>query len=291
DYIRWVKQIQNMGYDYDYKILNCADYGAYTSRVRYFGCFARKGLSYSFPLPTHAKKPISGMFGQLKKWKPVREVLDLHDTGKSIFDRKKDLSDRTLERILSGLKKFGGQHFLQQYYSGDPKNKVKPLNAPCPTLTTIPHEGLVAVIQYNGNSDSHRVNKPIGTLTTKDRFGVVQYLFNPQYQSKGGSIDNPCFTLIARMDKAPPGLLTAVPAPLIADKETDTPTMKQLKNYMRQHQIGDVHMRMLNIPELKRITGLPVDYTLLGTKANQKKFIGNAVPPPMVAALIGECVG
>lgn len=28
-----------------------------------------------------------------------------------------------------------------------------------------------------------------------------QFLMNPQYQSEGGSIDKPCFTLIARMDK------------------------------------------------------------------------------------------
>ena len=36
-------------------------------------------------------------------------------------------------------------------------------------------------------------------------------------------------------------------------------------------------MRMLNIPELKRIMGFHEDYVLLGTQAEQKKFIGNAV--------------
>ena len=33
----------------------------------------------------------------------------------------------------------------------------------------------------------------------------------------------------------------------------------------------------LNIPELKRIQGFGDDYILLGTKTQQKKFIGNAV--------------
>ena len=39
----------------------------------------------------------------------------------------------------------------------------------------------------------------------------------------------------------------------------------------------DIKMRMLRIPELKRIMGFPEDYVLVGTQADQKKFIGNAV--------------
>ena len=31
-----------MGYSYDYRILNAADFGAYTSRKRFFGIFAQK---------------------------------------------------------------------------------------------------------------------------------------------------------------------------------------------------------------------------------------------------------
>lgn len=36
-------------------------------------------------------------------------------------------------------------------------------------------------------------------------------------------------------------------------------------------------MRMLFIIELKRIMGFPDNYELIGTIADQKKFIGNAV--------------
>jgi DNA (cytosine-5)-methyltransferase 1 len=46
-------------------------------------------------------------------------------------------------------------------------------------------------------------------LTTKDKISLVtvkRFLLNPQYNSKGSSIDKPCFTLIARMDKMPPSL-------------------------------------------------------------------------------------
>ena len=46
---------------------------------------------------------------------------------------------------------------------------------------------------------------------------------------------------------------------------------------MALYGIVDIKMRMLRIPELKRIMGFPEDYVLVGTQADQKKFIGNAV--------------
>ena len=36
------------------------------------------------------------------------------------------------------------------------------------------------------------------------------YLMNPQYSSPGGSVDKPCFTLIARMDKMPTSINASV---------------------------------------------------------------------------------
>ena len=47
----------------------------------------------------------------------------------------------------------------------------------------------------------------------------------------------------------------------------------------------DFDMRMLRIPELKRIMGFPSDYVLVGTQADQKKFIGNAVEVNMARVL------
>ena len=44
-------------------------------------------------------------------------------------------------------------------------------------------------------------------------------------------------------------------------------------------------MRMLNIQELKRIQGFPEDYILIGTQAEQKKFLGNAVEVNMSRVL------
>jgi DNA (cytosine-5)-methyltransferase 1 len=54
---------------------------------------------------------------------------------------------------------------------------------------------------------------------------------------------------------------------------------------MAMYGIIDIKMRMLKIVELKRIMGFPEDYTLIGTQAEQKKYIGNAVEVNMSRVL------
>lgn len=109
---------------------------------------------------------------------------------------------------------------------------------------------------------------------------------NPQYTSPGGSIDKPCFTLIARMDKMPPYLVSTEKGSIsIIIHESDTPVMRKIKEFMSIYGVVDIKMRMLNIRELKRIMGFDSDYTLIGTQAEQKKYIGNAVEVNMSKAL------
>ena len=122
DYADWIKTMCAFGYDYDHKMLNSADYGAYTSRERYFGQFAKKGFPIKWPQATHSKKAfVGGLFETtLKPWKAVKHVLDLNDEGESIFNRKKPLVDATLERIYAGLIKFvavGNENFMIKYNS------------------------------------------------------------------------------------------------------------------------------------------------------------------------------
>lgn len=57
----------------------------------------------------------------------------------------------------------------------------------------------------------------------------------------------------------------------------DSPMTVKIKEFMALYGIVDIKMRMLRIPELKKIMGFPEDYVLIGTQADQKKFIGNAV--------------
>ena len=71
---------------------------------------------------------------------------------------------------------------------------------------------------------------------------------------------------------------------------TDSPIVVQIKEFMALYGLVDVKMRMLKISELKRIMGFPANYKLVGTQAEQKKFIGNAVEVTM-ARVICEALG
>ena len=400
-YLRWVKNMCSYGYDFSHKMLNAADFGARTSRTRFFGIFAKHGLPIVFPEPTHCKGGRQDMFGTLKPWNAVRDVLDLQDEGKSIFARKKPLTERTLERILAGLIKFvaGGKdaflvkwnswsksgkyiapdidspcpvvstqnrlgiakvQFLSKQFSGDPSGKNISIDEPSGAITCKDHHALVGAefldVHY-GNGYASGIDAPAPTLTCKDRLSLVtsqfldayygkghdhsvdqpapvlrtvghlalvssqfmdmqygngtpadinepsptvtavpkmrlvsvesgQFLFNPQYQSSCSDLGKPCFTLIARMDKNPPYLISADKGePAIVIYEDDSPAMRKIKEFMACYNIVDIKMRMLNIPELKRIMGFGTDYTLVGTQTEQKKYIGNAVEVNMSTAL------
>lgn len=381
-YLRWIRNVKRYGYNFEHRILNAADYGAYTSRKRFFGIFARKGLPIVFPEPTHCKNGSKNLFTELLPWKPVREVLDFSNEGRSIFDREKPLSEKTLERIYAGLIKFvaGGKDafmvkynsvnqktgkycppsldapcptvatqnrlalaqvsFLSKQYGGHPYSKnvsvdgpagavtardhhmfisvyhgnghVHSVCDPSPTVTTVNRLSLVKpcfIDMYYGNGKPTSVDAPSGCVTTKPKqalvtvcpwimdanFGNVgasvdapsrvitanhkqHYLMNPQFASPGSSVEEPCFTLIARMDKRPPYLIVTESGDMaIRVFSTDSPMMVKIKEFMSLYGIIDIKMRMLMIDELKLIMGFPEDYILIGTQAEQKKFIGNAV--------------
>lgn len=450
-YNAWRDTIKNMGYHYDYRLLNAADFGAFTSRIRYFGLFAKNKENIVFPKPTHSKAGKHGM----QKWKAVKDVLDMSDKGKSIFDRIKELATPTHERLYAGLIKHiagGKDNFIVKYnsmqqnktyvapgvdapcptvttqnrlgvcfiskaYSGDPYSKNISVNEPVGAITTVDHHQFISA--YYGNGHNHSVESPSPTLTTKDRLGLVQssfickyysgnpdtltygtdepahtirtkdgqalflcsynykdepkginspcptlltkdryslactsfidlqygngtpssinspaatlttnpkhqlvycswlqqthfknvgtslnspspvitanrkwsYLINPQYASAGGSVDKPRFTLIARMDKRPPSIVNAltdtdelpsfiklIDGVLVYEiYDTDTEIIRKIKEFMALYGIVDIKMRMLKIVELLLIMGFPADYILIGTQADKKKFIGNAV--------------
>lgn len=380
-YQKWVRNVKKYGYNFEHRILNAADFGAYTTRKRFFGIFAKKSLPIVFPEPTHCKGGRLDMFSRLEKWKPVKDVLDFSDEGTTIF-REKPLAEKTLERIYNGLIKFvaGGKDaflvkynsmnrtgkynapgidepcpvvttqnrlgvaqvcFLSKQFSGHPESKNVSVEEPAGTITCRDHHAFVSA--HYGNGFNRSVNEPSATVTTKDRLSLVtprfianeysgggqhtsidnicpailtnpkqklitckpwimntsfsnigrnieepaqtitanrkwHYLMNPQFNSAGSSVDNPCFTLIARMDKMPPYLVATESGQIAIEiYDNDSPMTVKIKEFMALYGIVDIKMRMLRIPELKRIMGFPEDYVLVGTQADQKKFIGNAV--------------
>ncbi|WP_198174937.1 DNA cytosine methyltransferase [Spirosoma arboris] len=229
-YQRWVRQIQDMGYQFDSRLLNAADFGAYTSRLRYFAIFAKKNIPIVWPEPTHAKvvgKQVlmgqTSLFDKLKPWMPVRDVLDFSDEGHSIFGRKsnmalrpqdrEDLVENTLERIYAGLLKHvanGDVSFLSKYYSGKPEGKNISIDGPAGALTTSDSHALVKaafIVQRQndvaGRSPEGRIvsiDGPARTVTTTGgNQELVQAFLSKYYggkpESRNTGMDELCGTL------------------------------------------------------------------------------------------------
>lgn len=354
DYVRWCEKVKSYGYSYSWRLLNSADFGAYTSRKRYFGQFVQIGLAGAFPTPTHAKQG-GGLFN-MKPWQPVREVLDFNDEGESIFGRKKPLVEATLRRIYAGLVKFVANghdehvfvkynsvnkktgkycppsldepspvvparnalgiatcHFISKQFSGHDASKNISVEGPVGALTCVDHHAILTYLMtYYRHGSLMPTDKPAPTIPTHDREAKLQiqffaneysgggqlssidtacptllaipkqklvscFLMNPQYSSAGGSVDKPCFTLIARMDKMPPYLIQTEYGLGIEVYDDDSPMTRTIKEFMAEYGIIDIKMRMLKVPELLAIQGFPKGYKLIGTQSEQKKFIGNAV--------------
>lgn len=211
DWLRWREHINSLGYRDEWREINSADFGAYTSRNRLFGCFAKPELPIVWPEPTHSKKPVSnGLFGSTQKWKPVKDVLDFSDEGQSIFNRKKDLSPKTLERIYAGLIKYvagGKDAFLSVYNSGKPESRNTSVNEPCRTVLTANTHSLVQTNfiakYYSGRPEGKvkSVDEPAGAITCIDGQSLIQPSFIMKYHGNGDnvqSIENPASTLTTK---------------------------------------------------------------------------------------------
>ena len=107
-FIAWLKDLERLGYRYEHKILNAADYGDVTTRKRFFLIARKDGRPIRWPTPTHSRHGTEDMFGTLPKWRAAREIIDWSDLGPSMLDRPKPLSLKTRQRIARGLRKFGG---------------------------------------------------------------------------------------------------------------------------------------------------------------------------------------
>lgn len=202
DWMRWRKEICEMGYYDEWKELNSADFGAYTSRNRLFGMFAKDQNWIRFPEPTHLKNPgKGGLFAAAEKWKPVKEVLDFDDEGNSVFGRKKDLSPKTMDRIYAGLIKYvanGDTSFIAKYYSGKPEGKVISVHQPAGTIKTSDGQSLIQanfLLKYNSTDKNGKhtppsIEEPCPVIAAQNRLGIVNTCFLAKYYGNGYNIQS-----------------------------------------------------------------------------------------------------
>ena len=181
-YKKFLKKMYLLGYTkIETRVLCAADFGAYTTRTRWFAVLRRDDREIVWPEPTHSKTGENGLL----KWNPIHEKLDLMDFGKSIFGRKKPLAPKTMNRIARGLQKFvfeNPEPFIVQVNHGGDHFRGQSIYEPLPTITQKHGFGIgtprIAPFidkSYGGNysGGGSKIDEPIHTITTVDHNRLV----------------------------------------------------------------------------------------------------------------------
>jgi DNA (cytosine-5)-methyltransferase 1 len=285
----FVKALESLGYQVEFKELRACDYGAPTIRKRFFMIARCDGKKIEWPRPSHgAPNSLEVQVGRLKPWRTAAEIIDWNIGTPSIFERKKPLAENTMRRIARGIQKFiiDDQDpyiiplkaaFLTQYYTETNQDEVRgqSLREPIFTIPTANRFGLVTAFiakHYGGNYNGPGTDlrEPLSTVTVKDHNALVSAFLLKYYGSDiGQALKEPLHTITTR-DRF--GLVT-------------------IKG--QDYQIMDIGMRMLQPHELFAAQGFPSNYIIdrdytgkQYPKTEQIARCGNAVPPPFAEALV-----
>ncbi|MBQ1413810.1 MAG: DNA cytosine methyltransferase, partial [Clostridia bacterium] len=163
-----------LGYHIEHRILKSCDYGAPTTRTRFYLIARCDGQPIIWPATTHAPKDSDAVrSGKKKPYHTAAECIDWSIPAQSIFDRKKPLAENTLRRIARGIQKFV-------------------IDNPEPFIVTVNHSG--------DGFRGQEINAPLQTVTAKHGYGIVAPTLI-QYHSetakdevRGQSVDEPLMT-------------------------------------------------------------------------------------------------
>jgi len=216
----WMKEMKDLGYEADHRVLKSADYGDPTIRARLFVYFVRKDTGRRIVWPNPYAGERGKGHGRPMDWRTARDIIDWALKGLSVFTRFKDLADNTFRRLAIGLVKYGLRHFLVSSAHGSPNpsdcnRRVSDLDQPLPTQTAKGDKGLVVVegeflIPNFGEAPgqeprTHSVDVPTPTATSHGAGGVVQseaYVVPHHTGSQNDyvrSVDQPVSTITATM--------------------------------------------------------------------------------------------
>lgn len=174
EYFRaWIDTIRRLGFDPEWRKLNAADYGDATTRQRFILMARSDGRTVSWPTPTHRKREDGKLelFPGDRPWRPAREIIDWSIKGRSIFNRPKPLSPKTLARIYAGAVKFQWPEpflvILRNHMAG------MSLDGPIPTVAANgTHIGLAEPVilsprhgRDGGGPRPRPVSEPLPTVT------------------------------------------------------------------------------------------------------------------------------
>lgn len=257
---------------------------------------------------------------------PAAAAIDWALAGKRIGDRDKPLSPKTIARIQAGLKRYAGAQLVPA--GGTWNDTSYPPSDPFRTLTTRETHGLLVpvegregkaashtaapmrtqtarhetalVVPYYGTADTARpVSEPLGTLTTRDRYGLA---FIAELRGGGSDarhVSEPLSTVCA---SGTHHMLVRNNSSKGDGGEMCTPATEPARTLTtRGHQslvgwphetpeVDDCSFRMLSVPEIQAAMAFTPDYVITGNKREQVRQLGNGVTPPAAEWLVRAVV-
>lgn len=176
---QFVKELRELGYTVEWRELTACDYGAPTTRRRFFLLARRDGKPIVWPQPTHGDpRSAAVQSGKLRPWRTASEIIDWTQPCPSIFERKKPLAENTLRRIARGIQKFVVENpdpfIVQVNHAGD-RFRGQEITEPLPTLTAKHGFGVVTpyIMCNNQNNVGSSPEEPVHTVTTENRHFVA----------------------------------------------------------------------------------------------------------------------
>lgn len=205
---KFIRQLEELGYDVEYRELIAADYGAPTSRKRFYLIARCDGRPIVWPEPTHSKTGADG----LPKWRSAAEIIDWSLPCPSVFATKAEIMDRyglkavrplasnTMRRVIRGVDKFtirSGKPFIVPTGYGERTGqapRVHDIDAPVPTVVGTGKENLCrpllapVTVTNTSNSVGGTVGAPVHTVTTAGNQMLVTPFLAECNHSGGGHI-------------------------------------------------------------------------------------------------------
>ena len=161
---QWLGQLEALGYTVEWRELVAADYGAPTTRKRFFLIARSDGRPIVWPEPTHAPADSpEARAGTKKTWRSAAEIIDWNLPTPSIFATKEEIRERygvaavrplarnTMRRVARGVDKFV-------------------IRSASPFLAIVNHAG-----EFRGQG----LAEPLQTITAKHGYGVASPVMAP----------------------------------------------------------------------------------------------------------------
>ena len=222
---KWLDQLRNLGYDVEWRELVAADYGAPTTRKRFFLIARCDGRPIVWPTPTHAPADSPEVKAGLRKpWRSAAEIIDWSLPTPSIFDTKESIREKynlaaqrplrpnTMARGARGVDKFviktASPFLVVVNHSGEFRGQDP--GEPLQTVTAKHGYGVASpvlapwTVTNTTNSTGHPASEPVDTARTGGGGGqmflsasLVQYHTEQGERVRGQGLDAPLLTVDA----------------------------------------------------------------------------------------------